>query len=77
MKRSTKITSVIILFFIIIATVIGGRYAMKIHFQKKFGKRPDPGVIVVMVKNKNFSQKIEALLLLLMGLLEKEIFLMI
>ena len=60
MKRSTKITSVIILFFIIIATVIGGRYAMKIHFQKKFGKRPDPGVIVVMVKNKNFSQKIES-----------------
>ena len=28
--------------------------------EKKFGKRPDPGVIVVMVKNKNFSQKIES-----------------
>ncbi len=60
MKRSTKITSVIIIFFVIIAIVIGGRYAMKIYFQKKFGKRPDPGVIVVMVENKSFSQKIES-----------------
>ena len=33
---------------------------MKIHFQKKFGKRPDPAVIVVLVKNINFSQKIES-----------------
>ena len=33
---------------------------MKIHFQKKFGKRPDPGVVVIMVKNKNFNQKIES-----------------
>ena len=60
MKRSTKITTAIIIFFIIIAVVIGGRYAMKIYFQKKFGKRPDPGVIVLMVKNKSFSQKIES-----------------
>ena len=60
MKRSTKITAIIIIFFVIIAAVIGGRYAIKIHFQKKFSKRPDPGVIVAMVKNKNFSQKIES-----------------
>ena len=33
---------------------------MNIHFQKKFGKRPDPGVVVVIVKNKNFNQKIES-----------------
>ena len=59
MKRSTKITTVIIIFFIIIAAVIGGRYAMKIHFQKKFGKRPPPAVIVAIVKNENFYQKLE------------------
>ena len=59
MKRSTKITTVIIIFFIIIAAVIGGRYAMKIHFQKKFGKRPPPAVIVATVKNENFYQKLE------------------
>ena len=59
MKRSTKRTTIIITFFIIIAAVIGGRYAMKIHFQKKFGKRPPPAVIVAIVKNKNFYQKLE------------------
>ena len=59
MKRSTKITTIIIIFFIIIAAVIGGRYAMKIHFQKKFGKRPPPAVIVATVKNENFYQKLE------------------
>tara|TARA_B100000686_G_scaffold47051_1_gene50199 strand:+ start:539 stop:1411 length:873 start_codon:yes stop_codon:yes gene_type:complete len=60
MKRSTKITSVIIIFFVIIAAVIGGRYAMKIYFQKKFGKRPDPGVVALIITNRNFSQKIES-----------------
>ena len=59
MKRSTKITTIIIIFFIIIAIVIGGRYAMKIHFQKKFSKRPPPTVIVATVKNENFYQKLE------------------
>jgi len=59
MKRSTKITTIIIIFFIIIAAVIGGRYAMKIHFQKKFGKRSPPAVIVAIVKNENFYQKLE------------------
>ncbi len=32
---------------------------MKIHFQKKFGKRPPPAVIVAIVKNENFYQKLE------------------
>ena len=59
MKRSTKITTTIIIFFTIIAVIIGGRYAMKIHFQKKFGKRPPPAVIVATVKNENFFQKLE------------------
>ena len=39
--------------------MIGGRYAMKIHFQKKFSKRPPPAVIVAIVKNENFYQKLE------------------
>ena len=59
MKRSTKITTLVITFFVIIAVVIGGRYAMKIHFQKKFGTRSPPAVIIVIVENKNFNQKIE------------------
>ena len=33
---------------------------MKIHFQKKFGTRSPPAVIVVIVENKNFNQKIES-----------------
>ena len=32
---------------------------MKIHFQKKFSKRPPPAVIVATVKNENFYQKLE------------------
>ena len=60
MKRSTKITAAIIIFIVIVTAVIAGRYAMKLHFQKKFGKRPDPGVVVAVVKNKNFSQTIES-----------------
>ena len=60
MKRSTKITTLIIIFFVIISVVIGGRHVMKLHFQKKFGKRPPPGVVVAKVENKKFSQKIES-----------------
>ncbi len=32
---------------------------IKLHFQKKFGTRPPPAVIVVIVENKSFHQKIE------------------
>lgn len=32
---------------------------MKLHFQKKFSKRPAPGVIVTRVEKGNFYQKIE------------------
>ena len=46
MKRSKKVTIGIIIFFVIVATVIGGRTAMGIYFKKKFGTRPPPGVIV-------------------------------
>ncbi|MBO6485897.1 MAG: efflux RND transporter periplasmic adaptor subunit [Pelagibacteraceae bacterium] len=60
MKRSKKVTIGIIIFFIIIASVIGGRTAMGIYFSKKFGKRPPPGVIVEIVSRKNFNQTIES-----------------
>ena len=60
MKRSKKVTIGIIIFFIIVATVIGGRTAMGIYFKKKFGKRPPPGVIVEIVAEKNFNQTIES-----------------
>ena len=58
MKRSTKITSIIIIFFLIIATVIVARTMIGIHFQKKFSKRSPPGIIVTTVNQKNFHNKI-------------------
>ncbi len=48
------------IFFIIVATVIGGRTAMGIYFKNKFGKRPPPGVMVEIVSEKKFSQTIES-----------------
>jgi len=60
MKKSKKVTVVILIFFIAIAAVIGGRTAIGKHFKKKFSKRPPPGVIVEIVKERNFSQTIES-----------------
>ena len=60
MKRSTKITTIIIILFFIIAAVIIARTMIGSHFQKKFSKRPPPGIIVTQVQNKNFSEKIES-----------------
>ena len=60
MKRSTKITSIIIIIFIIIASVIVGRTMIGKHFQKKFSKRPPPGIIVAEVVKYKFSEKIES-----------------
>ena len=60
MKKSKKVTIGILLFFIVIAVIIGGRSAIGNHFKKKFSKRPPPGVIVEVVKEKNFSQSIES-----------------
>ena len=59
MKRSTKITLVIIIFFLIIASVITARTMIGKHFQKKFSKRPPPGIIVTVVNEKKFQNKIE------------------
>ena len=60
MKRSKKITIGIILFFVIITIIIVGRYSMGLYFEKKFSKRPPPGIIVEVVTNKNFSQTLES-----------------
>ncbi len=59
MKRSTKIISLLLVFFLIIAIVIIGRTMIGNHFKKKFSKRPPPGIIVTEVINKEFSEKIE------------------
>ena len=59
MKRSTKITSIIIIFFLIIAGVIVARTMIGMHFQKKFGKRQLPGIIVTTVNQKKFQNKVE------------------
>ena len=59
MKRSTKVISIILVFFLIIATVIIGRTMVGNHFKKKFSKRPPPGIIVTEVIKKEFSEKIE------------------
>ena len=60
MKRSTKITTFIIIFFLIIALIIIGRYAIGLYFKKKFSKRPPPGVVVEVVSNKKFNQSLES-----------------
>ena len=60
MKRSKKITTFIIIFFLVIALIIIGRYAIGLYFKKKFSKRSPPGVIVEVVSNKSFYQSLES-----------------
>ena len=59
MKRSSKIISLILLFFLIIAIVIVGRIMIGNHFKKKFSKIPPPGILVTEVIQKEFSEKVE------------------
>ena len=59
MKRSTKIISILSLFFFVIAIVIIGRMMIGNHFKKKFSKIPPPGIIITEVIEKEFSEKIE------------------
>ena len=60
MKRSTKIISIIAVFFLIIAGVIIARTMIGMHFQKKFSKRPPPGIIVTEVTTSKFYEKIQS-----------------
>jgi len=59
MKRSTKVTTIVIIFFFIIAAAITARTMVGKHFQKKFGKRPPPGLFVTTVKNYSFAQRLQ------------------
>ena len=59
MKRFTKTISIILVFFLIIATVIIGRTMIGNHFKKKFSKIPPPGIIVTQVVEKEFAETIE------------------
>ena len=59
MKRSTKIGTAILVFFLIITIVIVGRTMIGNHFKKKFSKRPPPGIIVKIVEQKLFQNTIE------------------
>jgi membrane fusion protein, multidrug efflux system len=58
MKRSTKVISIILLFFLIITFVIIGRAMIGNHFKKKFSKMPPPGIIVTEIVNDEFSEKV-------------------
>ena len=60
MKKSKKITIGIIIFFVVITLIIIGRYAVGLHFKKKFSKRPPPGVIVEIISNNTFSDSLES-----------------
>jgi membrane fusion protein (multidrug efflux system) len=58
MKRSTKITSIILIFFFVITAVIVAKTMIGNHFKKKFSKIPPPGIIVSEVTEKSFSNKV-------------------
>ena len=60
MKNSKKVLIGVVVFFIIIAIVVIGRTMVGNHFKKKFGKRPPPGIIVKLVSEKAFSERIES-----------------
>ncbi len=59
MKLSKKITIFISIIFIVIFAIIAARYFVGKHFEKKFSQRPPPGVIVEIVSNSEFFEKIE------------------
>ncbi|MDA9177269.1 efflux RND transporter periplasmic adaptor subunit [Candidatus Pelagibacter sp.] len=59
MKRSTKIITIITVFFLIIAIVITARTMIGNHFKKKFSKRPPPGIIVTEVVKDEFAEKLQ------------------
>ena len=59
MKTSTKLKTLLIIFFIAIFAVIITRHFVGLHFQKKFSKRPPPGVVVSVVEKSKFYKSIE------------------
>ena len=59
MKRSKKVIAIILVFFLVIASVIIARTLIGNHLKKKFSKTPPPGIIVTKVIKKEFSERIE------------------
>ena len=59
MKRSTKIITIVTIFFLIITSVIVARTMIGNHFKKKFSKIPPPGIIVTEVIEQEFAEKLE------------------
>ena len=59
MKRSTKIITIVSVFFLVIAIVVTARTMVGNHFKKKFSKNPPPGIIVTEVVNEEFAEKLE------------------
>ena len=59
MKRSTKIITIITVFFLVIAIVITARTMIGNHFKKKFSKRPPQGIIVTEVVKEEFAEKLQ------------------
>ena len=59
MTTSSKIKTLLIIFFIAIFAIIAARHFIGLHFQKKFSVRPAPGVIVSTVEKSLFYKSIE------------------
>ena len=59
MKKSSKIKTFLIIFFITIFVIIAARHFIGLHFKKKFSVRPAPGVIVNIVEKSLFYKSIE------------------
>ena len=59
MKRSTKIITIVTVFFLVIASVIVARTMIGNHFKNKFSKVPPPGIIVTQVINEEFNERLE------------------
>ena len=59
MTTSSKIKTLLIIFFIVIFSIIAARHFIGLHFEKKFSIRPAPGVIVSTVERSLFYKSIE------------------
>ena len=59
MTTSSKIKTLLIIFFIVIFAIIAARHFIGLHFKKKFSIRPAPGVIVAVVEKSLFYKSIE------------------
>ncbi len=59
MSTSSKLKTLLIIFFVAIFAIIAARHFIGLHFEKKFSVRPAPGVIVQEVKKSLFYKSIE------------------